>query len=69
MGSVSSQLQDVSRFVDQRFKKVDEDLFKVLEKLDLRSRRPSIADVLTGKMILWDCFFFPDIESVWRSYS
>ena len=58
MGSVSSQLQDVSRFVDQRFKKVDEDLFKVLEKLDLRSRRPSIADVLTGKMILWDCFFF-----------
>ena len=58
MGSVSSQVQDVSRFVDQRFKKVDEDLSKVLEKLDLISKHPSIADVLTGTMILWDCFFF-----------
>ena len=52
MGSVSCQLQDVSRFVDQRFKKVDEDLSKVLKKLDLGSRRPSIADLLTGKMIM-----------------
>ena len=64
MGSVSSQLQDVSRFVDQRFKKVDEDLSKVLKKLDLGSRRPSIAELLTGKMIMWDCFIFLQILKV-----
>ena len=52
MGSVSSQVQDVSRFVDERLKKVDEDLSKVLKKLDLISKHPSNADVLTGKMIL-----------------
>ena len=64
MGSVSSQLQDVSRFVDQRFKKVDEDLSKVLKKVDLGSRRPSIADLLTGKMIMWDGFIFLQILKV-----
>ena len=57
MGSISNHLQEMSRFVYQRSKKVDEDLSKMLEKLELKSRRPSIADTLTGKMILWDCFF------------
>ena len=57
MGSVSSQLQDMSRFVNQRFKKVDEDLSK-LGKLVSNLRRPAIADVSTGKIILWDCFLF-----------
>ena len=65
MGSVSSQVQDVSRFVDERLKKVDEDLSKVLKKLDLISRHPSNADVLTGKMILWDCFFFSRYRTCW----
>ncbi|CAH3032489.1 unnamed protein product, partial [Porites lobata] len=46
MGSVSSQLQDMFRFVNQRFKKVDEEFYR-LGKLDSKSRRPSIADVLT----------------------
>ena len=60
MGSVSSQLQDMSRFVNQRFKKVDEDLSK-LGKLVSNLRRPSIADLSTGKITLWDCFCSPDI--------
>ena len=60
MGSVSSQLQDMFRFVNQRLKKVDEDLSK-LGKLVSNLRRPSIADVSTGKIILWDCFCSPDI--------
>ena len=62
MGSVSSQLQDMFRFVNQRFKKVDEELYR-LGKPDSKSRRPSI-DVLTGKIIVWDCFCSPDVESV-----
>ena len=62
MGSVSSQLQDMFRFVNQRFKKVDEELYR-LGKLDSKSRRPSIH-VLTGKIIVWDCFCSPDVESV-----
>ena len=63
MGSVSSQLQDMFRFVNQRFKKVDEEFYR-LGKIDSKSRRPSIADVLTGKIIVWDCFCSPDVESV-----
>ena len=63
MGSVSSQLQDMCRFVKQRFEKGDEE-FSRLGKLDSKSRRQSIADVLTGKIIVWDCFCSRDIESV-----
>ena len=63
MGSVCSQLQDMFRFVNQRFKKVDEELYR-LGKLDSQSRRQSIADVLTGKIIVWVCFCSRDIESV-----
>ena len=63
MGSVSSQLQDMCRFVKQRFEKGDEE-FSRLGKLDSKSRRPSIAGVLTGKIIVWDCFCSPVIESV-----
>ena len=63
MGSVSSQLQDMCRLVKQRFKKVDEE-FSRLGKVDSKSRRPSIADVLTGKIIVWDCFCSLVIESV-----
>ena len=63
MGSVSSQLQDMCRFVKQRFEKGDEE-FSRLGKLDSKSRRPSIADVLTGKIIVWDCYCSPVIESV-----
>ena len=62
MGSVSSQLQDMFRFVNQRFKKVDEEFYR-LGKLDSKSRRPSIADLLTGNIIVWDCFCSPDVES------
>ena len=59
MGSVSSQLQDMFRFVNQRFKKRDEEPSK-LGKLDSKSRRPSSADILTGKIIVWDCFCSPE---------
>ena len=57
MGSVCSQLQDMFRLVNQRFKKVDEELYR-LGKLDSKSRRQSITDVLTGKNYSVGLFLF-----------
>ena len=45
MSSVSSQLQDMSRIDDQRFK-------AILEKIGSRSRPLSDADISRGKIIL-----------------